>query len=382
MEVTIVKSTNFVDGQESLSESLSVANAAKILREEALKHERGQPIPYEIERATDRWTWLKLQQLNKEATLNTGGRPAHIQQVSRSKREQECDAPCPNAKILKTSDPQESQKTSTPTPKKQQANRALAMMRDCHLAWDQVRKIRRYVGSTIPSERSMRNQQKELLKDYLEGEMVELMFPSTKADATQGFEMRMVPYASINDLGKMVFDYLDRLDECGSLTWHNGVIPASEILVKIGGDKGGSSFKMEYQIVNVQNPNSLQNTVVFACYEGNDSTQNLKRTLPKIASQINKLTEQQWRGHTIRLFCFGDYELLTKLYGIHGANARHCCLYCLASKDAMQKPIGGRGPSPKRTLQSLCHNYSLFVEDGCRKTRARMCPSASLTPPC
>lgn len=33
-----------------------------------------------------------------------------------------------------------------------------------------------------------------------------------------------------------------------ALTWHNGTIPTNEIWVKIGGDKGGGSFKMSFQV--------------------------------------------------------------------------------------------------------------------------------------
>ena len=35
------------------------------------------------------------------------------------------------------------------------------------------------------------------------------------------------------------------------LTWHNCMIPSDEIWLKIGGDKGGSSFKMSIQLVKV-----------------------------------------------------------------------------------------------------------------------------------
>ena len=41
------------------------------------------------------------------------------------------------------------------------------------------------------------------------------------------------------------------------LTWHDGVIPDNEIWVKIGGDKGGSSFKTSIQMVNADKPNSV-----------------------------------------------------------------------------------------------------------------------------
>ena len=35
------------------------------------------------------------------------------------------------------------------------------------------------------------------------------------------------------------------------LTWHNGLIPADEIWLKLGGDKGGSSVKISFQVVNI-----------------------------------------------------------------------------------------------------------------------------------
>ena len=37
----------------------------------------------------------------------------------------------------------------------------------------------------------------------------------------------------------------------GRHTWHKGFLPANEIWLKIGGDKGGGTFKMTFQIVNV-----------------------------------------------------------------------------------------------------------------------------------
>ena len=40
------------------------------------------------------------------------------------------------------------------------------------------------------------------------------------------------------------------------LTWYDGLIPDNEIWLKVGGDKGGNSFKMSFQIVNVNKPNS------------------------------------------------------------------------------------------------------------------------------
>ena len=51
----------------------------------------------------------------------------------------------------------------------------------------------------------------------------------------------------------------------GTLTWHDGTIPSDEIWLKLGGDKGGGYFKMNFQIVNTPAPNSVHNTCVFSC---------------------------------------------------------------------------------------------------------------------
>ena len=37
-----------------------------------------------------------------------------------------------------------------------------------------------------------------------------------------------------------------------------------------GRDKGGGSFKMSLQLGNVEHPNSINNTFVFACFEAHD----------------------------------------------------------------------------------------------------------------
>ena len=46
------------------------------------------------------------------------------------------------------------------------------------------------------------------------------------------------------------------------LIWHDGTIPENEVWVKLGGDKGKHTFKMNFQIVNVPHPNSIHNTCV------------------------------------------------------------------------------------------------------------------------
>ena len=60
--------------------------------------------------------------------------------------------------------------------------------------------------------------------------------------------------------------------------------------IKIGGDKGGGSFKMSLQLANVTHPNSVKNTFVF---EASDSVTNLHIGLDMYRDQINALSEAE-----------------------------------------------------------------------------------------
>ena len=43
----------------------------------------------------------------------------------------------------------------------------------------------------------------------------------------------------------------------GNLLWYDGMIPDFEIWLRFGGDRGGGSFKMNFQIVNTKAPHSV-----------------------------------------------------------------------------------------------------------------------------
>ena len=79
------------------------------------------------------------------------------------------------------------------------------------------------------------------------------------------------------------------------LTWHSDRIPSNEIWVKLGGDKGGSSFKMNFQILNVENPNSIHNTCVFTAFQAVDTLFNLHVALDRYSEQVNELQQTEWR---------------------------------------------------------------------------------------
>lgn len=78
------------------------------------------------------------------------------------------------------------------------------------------------------------------------------------------------------------------------LKWHE-VIPEGEIWIKIGGDKGGATFKEMFQVANIDSPNAPRNTVVFCAFPASDSIYNLKLAFGSLKQQVNDLQESSWR---------------------------------------------------------------------------------------
>ena len=84
------------------------------------------------------------------------------------------------------------------------------------------------------------------------------------------------------------FDRLDRLTD-------QGIIPRGEIWVKLGGDKGGQTMKLSFQICNCIHPNSPTNTCVFVAFEATDSRCNLHVAMDRYKAQVKDLCGQTWR---------------------------------------------------------------------------------------
>ncbi len=75
------------------------------------------------------------------------------------------------------------------------------------------------------------------------------------------------------------------------------MIPSTEIW---GGDKGGTSFKLSLQIVNVEKPNSVKNSCVIAVFEAPDSTTNLHIALKRFQDQVSDLQTSYWKLDNIK----------------------------------------------------------------------------------
>ena len=65
----------------------------------------------------------------------------------------------------------------------------------------------------------------------------------------------------------------------------------NEIHLKIGGDHGGASFKMSFQVANVVDPNRQDNTVVFNIFVAKDYRVNIKLALERFKIQMKELQE-------------------------------------------------------------------------------------------
>ena len=68
-----------------------------------------------------------------------------------------------------------------------------------------------------------------------------------------------------------------------------------EIWLKLGGDKGGGYFKMNFQIVNTPAPNSVHNICVFSCFEASDTLSNLHVALDKFRGEVANICTMKWK---------------------------------------------------------------------------------------
>jgi hypothetical protein len=89
----------------------------------------------------------------------------------------------------------------------------------------------------------------------------------------------------------------------------------SKIWISIGGDAGGGTTKLVFNILNVEKPNSVHNVTIIGYYSGNDKGENLRIAFPNLPSEFNQLSDlklpfkvgdnEQRRG--VKLFLFGKF---------------------------------------------------------------------------
>ncbi|XP_030828702.1 uncharacterized protein LOC105439624 isoform X2 [Strongylocentrotus purpuratus] len=234
------------------------------------------------------------------------------------------------------------------------------------LSWKMTRKLKSWLKEhNIASdcEKKVRAQEAKLIGDNLEGEWVPLQFHNEERKET---EIIKTPLVKVTSLERKVMSLLDEYEKLNLLSFDD---TGGEVWLKVGGDKGGSSFKMMMQIANVSKPNSVQNTTIVLMFDAVDNIFNLQLALQGFSAEIEHLTTTTWRGRPLRAFHFGDYEYLSKIYGLTGPNGRHCCLYCLVSKQDMMKPATERGERQSRTLATLEEHLHQFQHSGSKSAK-------------
>ncbi|XP_047122567.1 uncharacterized protein LOC124806044 [Hydra vulgaris] len=108
------------------------------------------------------------------------------------------------------------------------------------------------------------------------------------------FEIKYVSWGYIENLPMHILRHLDQLESCKRLH-HYEFIHEKEIQIKIGGDYGGGSFKMTYQVANTLNPNSKDNTIVFSIFEAKDYSVNVKVAMSRFEKQIEDLQKMKYK---------------------------------------------------------------------------------------
>ena len=97
------------------------------------------------------------------------------------------------------------------------------------------------------------------------------------------------------------------------LTWHD-TIPQQEIWLKLGGDKGHGSFKLNLQLCNVLHPNSQKNTCLLSMCMAIDSTTNLHTCLDMYREQMSELQGMKLRfvnsNYLYKQLLKGHYHLV------------------------------------------------------------------------
>ena len=353
-----------------------------------------KPIPDSVEKAMSHVLAIKLEQsklLNKSVQFKTGGpQPLTLTPITvpRTESNRACKRSISNrskqlkdiiclssgdgnesfttqtAHIVKTVDEvsRESiiQKLNTTTTIP--AEHVAAMKATQNIPWNLLEEIRRWLA-TFNVKLSTTNKVREVAKEWV-GKGLKYEYAPLLVKKKKKSEVKLIPWCYIYNLVGHIISRLNELQECNLLVTHN-FIPADEIHVKIGGDMGGGSFKMTYQIANVNNPNKLDNTVIFSIFETKDSRANLRICLERFKAHISKLETLTWgiEQKKFKIFMFGDYEFLSSMYGISGAAGRHPCLWCEITSDDMQFPLSSRQDhmANERTLFNLRMHFDNFV---------------------
>ncbi len=185
------------------------------------------------------------------------------------------------------------------------------------------------------------------------------------AKSVNGIVIKPRPCARVENLEETVLNTIDKYEETGKITWRDGAIPQNEYWVKFGGDKGGSTTKLCFQLANLETPNSVEHTRIFCNFSAPDYTANLCQVMQRFEAALSALNGKEWNDKLIQVIVTGDCEFIFRIYGIAGAKGTYPCFICRIDKKIMQKSPYKRAKAILRTLEQLKKDYAEFKKAGC-----------------
>ena len=131
------------------------------------------------------------------------------------------------------------------------AEHVAAMKATQNIPWNLLEEVRHWLA-TFNVKLSTKNKGREVAKEWV-GQGLKCEYAPLLITKKKKSEVKPIPWCYLYNFVGDVIAHLNSLKECNLLVAHS-FIPEDEIHVKIGGDHGGGSFKMTYQVANVGQP--------------------------------------------------------------------------------------------------------------------------------
>ncbi|CAL2030276.1 unnamed protein product [Caenorhabditis brenneri] len=136
------------------------------------------------------------------------------------------------------------------------------------------------------------------------------------------------PVVTIKDMKSQLESRLSVLSKYGNLL-------EGDIVVGIGGDKGGDTTKLCMIIENVSRPNNPQGILLLGQYTGQDNHKNMREHFSDVFKQINALTNVEFEDGNGSKICLpvkkkaiGDCIFMCSLQNHTGPTSSNPCFIC------------------------------------------------------
>ncbi|XP_072027743.1 uncharacterized protein [Amphiura filiformis] len=173
------------------------------------------------------------------------------------------------------------------------------------LPMSRMRDLRRYLSRLkirlLPSDRHLYKEMSG--RQYMGEESVEVGIINLQKTG-QSLADTPVAYFRVKCLKDYIASHIEKQLDMNN-TWHDDNFN-QELWLKIGGDKGGTTTKMAFQLVNQNAPNSSASTNIISMFEATDTYINLKEVFSNLSEQISelmKVKQLELVGRCTRYWC-------------------------------------------------------------------------------